>query len=280
MPIDLDEYRKNSHAVWDRISGNWDSEREFIYGATGAVSERMVELLEPKPGDTVLDLAAGTGDTGYLAAKRIGPEGRLISTDFVPGMVDAARGVSAELGLENVEHRVLDAEHMDLEDSSVDGVLCRFGYMLMADPGRALAETRRVLREGGRLSFAVWGPPDSNQWAFIPGFALVRRGHLPPPEPGAPAIFAMADPERIRELVTGAGFADPRIEQVAVSWPYEDADKHWELTLKLAGPLAEAIDALDEAEREAIRLEVRSQIEPLIAAEGGVKGLTHVVTAT
>ena len=99
---------------------------------------------------------------------------------------------------------------MDLDDSSVDGVICRFGYMLMADPAAALAETRRVLRDGGRLSFAVWGAPDQNLWAAIPGMTMVERGQLPPPEPGAPGIFAMGDPGRISELVTGAGFAEPR----------------------------------------------------------------------
>ena len=75
-------------------------------------------------------------------------------------MVDAARRRGAELGLENVDYRVLDAERMDLPDASVDGVLCRYGYMLMADPAAALAETRRVLKPGGRLSFAVVGAPE------------------------------------------------------------------------------------------------------------------------
>jgi len=277
VPIDLDEYRESSHEVWERIATNWEGERKFIHSATAPVNERMIERLDPKPGDTVLDLAAGTGDTGFMAAAMIGDEGRLISTDFATAMVDAARDVGAELGLENVEHRVLDAERMDLDDSSIDRVLCRFGYMLMADPAAALGETRRVLRDGGRLCFAVWTTPDQNPWAFVPGLALVERGHIPPPEPGAPGIFAMGDSGRVRELVTGAGFADPEIEQVEIAWPYEDPDEHWTLTRKLAGPLADAIDGLDEEEREAVRVDVRSRIEPLLA-DGPVAGRVHVVT--
>jgi SAM-dependent methyltransferase len=276
VPNDLDEYRKTSHETWERIAGNWDREREFIHSATAPVNERMVERLDPKPGDTVLDLAAGTGDTGFLAAAVIGDDGKLISTDFAAGMVDAARGVSAQLGLANVEHRVLDAERMDLDDSSIDRVLCRFGYMLMADPAAALAETRRVLRDDGRLVFGVWTGPEENQWAFIPGLVLVERGHIPPPEPEQPGIFAMGDPERIRKLVTGAGFAEPEIEQVEIAWPYETADDHWSFTRKLAGPLANAIDELDEDERESVRADVRSRIEPLMA-EGSVAGRVHVV---
>jgi SAM-dependent methyltransferase len=110
----------------------------------------------------------------------------VISTDFAPEMVDVARRQSEARGLTNVEHRVLDAERMDLDDDSVDGVVCRWGYMLMADPAAALRETRRVLRDGGRLAFAVWGAPDRNPWVAVPGMTLVQRGHMPPPEPGAP----------------------------------------------------------------------------------------------
>jgi hypothetical protein len=108
---------------------------------------------------------------------------------------------------------------MNLDDSSVDGVLCRFGYMVMGDP------------------------------------------------------------ERIRALVTGAGFAEPEIEQVETAWPYADADQHWSLTRKLSGSLADAIEELGEDEREAARADVRSRIEPLIA-DGPVRGRVHVVTTT
>ena len=279
--MDLDEYRRDSLANWDRISANWADEREYIWGATGVVGRALVERLDPQPGQTVLDLAAGTGDTGYEAAARLGDDGRLISTDFAPAMVEAAQAVSRERGIANVEHRVLDAENMDLDDDSVDGVLCRWGYMLMADPARALAETRRVLRDGGRLSLAAWGPPERNQWAFVPGFAMVEAGHLDPPEPGTPGIFALADPERIRALVTEAGFADPEIEDVEVDWQYPDPDFHWDMTMKLAGPLAEALGKLPEDERERIRGVVRERMGELLEGDpSAVHGHTWVVATS
>ncbi len=275
--MDLDEYRKTSLENWERIAPNWESERDFVMSSTGVVSERLVERLDPQPGNTVLDIAAGTGDTGFMAAERIGEDGRLVSTDFAPAMVAAARRNGEAQGLDNVEHRVLDAENMDLDDDSFDRVVARWGYMLMADPAAALAETRRVLRDDGRLSFAVWAGPEQNLWASIPAMVLVERGLIPPPEPGAPGIFAMGDPDRIRELVTGAGFGEPDIEQVEVEWRYDEVDAHWKFTLKLAGPLADVISRLDDDERESIRTEVRSKIEPLMQS-GEVSGITHVVT--
>ena len=276
--MDLDRYREDSLDAWDRFSGNWDEEHDFLWEHTRPVSERLVERLDPRPGDTVLELAAGTGDTGFLVGERVGDQGRVISTDFAPGMVEVARRRGGELGLANVEFRVLDAERMDLDDSSVDGVVARFGYMLMADPGAALAETGRVLGERGRVSFAVWAGPDQNLWAAVPGIALMERGHLPAPEPGAPGIFALADPDRIRELVTGAGFGEPSIEQVPVDWGYGDSAEHWEKTLKLAAPIAEAVNGLAPEQRDEVRTAVAGRIDELLAGPG-VNGVAHVVVA-
>jgi ubiquinone/menaquinone biosynthesis C-methylase UbiE len=277
--VDLEEYRERSLDSWERFSGNWDEQRAFMAEKTGGVRERMVERLDPQPGETILELASGPGETGFAIAERLGAEGRLIMTDFAPGMVDAARRHGEELGVSNVEYRVLDAERMDLDDDSVDGVDCRFGYMLMADPAKALAETRRVLRDGGRLVFAVWGVPQENLWAAIPGMTMVELGHMPAPEPQAPGIFAMGDPERINALVTGAGFGEHQIEQVEVHWGYTDPDEHWEKTLKLAAPIADAYASLEPEAREQVHAKVTERVAERIEGDG-LRGLVHVVVAT
>jgi ubiquinone/menaquinone biosynthesis C-methylase UbiE len=106
----------------------------------------MVTALALRPGDTVLELAAGAGDTGFAAAAIVGETGRLISTDFSPAMVDVARRRGTALGVKKLEYTVINAEHLELGADSVDGVLCRFAYMLMADPAAVLSEARRVLR--------------------------------------------------------------------------------------------------------------------------------------
>ncbi len=117
----------------------------------------------------MLELAAGPGDTGFIAAERLGPNGLLLSTDVAPEMVAAARRRAAELGIENVEFRVEDASAIDLADASVDGVLCRFGVMLVPDPERALGEIARVLRPEGRVALAVWASSDANDWMTAAG---------------------------------------------------------------------------------------------------------------
>jgi SAM-dependent methyltransferase len=265
--LDLRQYREQSHATWGEVAAGWQRQRSYMWEVTHPVGDWMVEKLDPKPGQTILELAAGVGDTGLAAAAKMG-EGRLISTDFSEEMVAAARERSRELGLENVEHRVMDAEKMDLESDSVDGVLCRWAFMLMADPEAAFAEARRVLRQGGRLCFAVWAGPERNPWASIPGVTLVERGHLPPPEPGAPGIFSMSEPDRIRGLVEGAGFGPPTIEEVPIAFPFETFDRYWRYITELAGAMAVAIRKLDEEEKRAVRGLIEERIGAFRGGDG------------
>jgi ubiquinone/menaquinone biosynthesis C-methylase UbiE len=260
MGIDLDAYREQSLETWGQMASGGEDRREWLLGITGQVNDWLVENADPQPGQTILDIAAGPGDQGFQVAERVGPEGRVISTDFAAEMVDLARRSGESRGLTNVEYRVLDAERMDLAEDSVDGVVCRWGYMLMADPAAALKETRRVLRDGGPLAFAVWATPERNPWAAVPGMTLVQRGHMPPPEPGAPGIFAMGEPGRIRELVTGAGFGEPELEEIAFEFRYADFDDLWDALVRLAGPLARAVKALTEEERQATRSAIMQNV--------------------
>jgi SAM-dependent methyltransferase len=250
---DLEEYRQTSLESWAEMASGWEDRREWLMGITGLVNDWLVRKADPQPGQTYLDVAGGTGDLSFLVAERVGDSGKVIYTDFAPEMVDVARRQGEARGAGNVEYRVVDAERMDLDDDSVDGVVCRFGYMLMADPAAALGHTRRVLRDGGPLACAVWATPDRNPWAAVPGMTMVQRGHLPPPEPGAPGIFAMGVPERIHELVTDAGFGKPEIEEIAFDFHYADADDLWDALVRLAGPLARSVNALPDGERQATR---------------------------
>jgi ubiquinone/menaquinone biosynthesis C-methylase UbiE len=262
MDIDRNAYREQSLETWGEMASGWEARHDWMVEVTGLVNDWIVEAAEPQPGQVFLDLAAGTGDLGFQVAERVGPEGRVISSDFAPEMVDVARRFGQARGLTNVEHRVLDAERMELVDDSVDSVVCRFGYMLMADPAAALKETRRVLRAGGALTFAVWSTPDRNPWAAVPGMTLVQRGHMPPPEPGAPGIFAMGEPDRIQELIAASGFTRPEPEEIAFDFQYQDFDDLWDALVRLAGPLARAVNALPEDERRATREAITLNIEP------------------
>jgi SAM-dependent methyltransferase len=264
----IDEYRYNVLAIAEAIAPGWERRRAFIEQATAPLQEWMIETLAPRPGDTVLEVAAGAGDVGFAAAERFAAEGRLISTDISPAMLEVARRRGAELGLRNVDYAVMDGERIELEDDSVDGILCRFGYMLMPDPQLALTEARRVLRTGGRVVLAVWGPPARNAFFSVIGAALVRHGHLPPPNPAEPGIFALADHSRVRALLEGAGLADTRLADVDVIFSVAGIDEYLAIIADTAGPLGLALRALDGDERSRIADGLRESLAPFAVTTG------------
>jgi ubiquinone/menaquinone biosynthesis C-methylase UbiE len=261
----IEQQRRENYEIAKAIAPGWERWRARIEEATTPVREWMLKQLAPRPGDTVLELAAGAGDTGFEAAAIVGERGRLISTDFSPAMMDVARRRGAELGLGNVDHRLMDAERIELDGNSVDGVLCRFGYMLMPDPAAALAETRRVLRPGRRLALAVWGAPERNPWASIGFGLLIERGHMPAPEPGAPSPFAMASEEQTRALLEDAGFTAVHTQEVPVRFAFRDIDDYTTYATDTGGPAALVLRRLPEGEREALKTQLGAAFAPFDA---------------
>ena len=265
---DLDAYRGMNYEIAEAIAPTWERRRANIEEISTPMREWMVRELAPREGDTVLELAAGAGDTGFEAAAGIGEHGLLLSTDFSPTMLEAARRRGAELGVENVEYRVIDAERIELDDDSVDGVLCRLGYMLMADPAAALAETRRVLRPGGRLTLAVWGPPERNPFFTAVVMALVQAGHLEPPDPEGPGLFSLANEERTKALLEGAGFEEVRTEEVAVRFAIPSIDDYLAVIADTAGSIGLAVRELSDAARDAVKVQAEATLEPFAATDG------------
>jgi SAM-dependent methyltransferase len=247
-----DRARQEIYEIAEAIAPSWERRRPEVEAASARVREWMVRELAPRAGDTVLELAAGVGETGFDVAEAVGERGRLLSTDFAPSMVEAARRRGAERGVTNVEYRVLDAERIDLGAGSVDGVLCRFGYMLMPDPAAAFAETRRVLRPGGRLALAVWGAMERNPFFTVAGMGLVEHGHLPPPEPDGPSPFSLADAGRVTALLERAGFSTVRTEDVPVCFETPGIEEYLSLTADTAGPIGLAVQRLSPRDREAL----------------------------
>jgi SAM-dependent methyltransferase len=267
---ELERHRRIVYEIAQALAPGWERQRQRIEEAVAPVRNWIVTELVMRPGDTVLELAAGAGDTGFEAAAIVGRGGRLISTDFSPEMVEVARRRGAARRLENVDYRVMDAEHIELEADSVDGVLCRFGYMLMADPAAALSETRRVLRPGRRLALSVWGAPERNPWVTILAGILVDRGHMPPPEPSDPHPFCLASVERTRALLADAGFSSVRTEELSVRFAYRDVDDFVSVAADTAGPMAMVIRGLSPGERETIMRQIREAFAGFVA-DGGYR---------
>lgn len=232
--------------AWARIA------EEEETGASARATEWMLEGAGFEPGERVLEIACGAGRVGLQAAPLVGPEGSVLCTDLSAEMVAAVKRRVERLGLENVETAVLDAQDLDLEDGSFDVVLCRFGYMLMPEPGRALAESRRVLRPGGRMVMAVWGPAEDNPWLTEIFDAAMERLGAPPPPPGTPGPFALGDAAALEGMIEEACLENIEVVRVDAEQPFDSAEDWWRHTQEVSGPLAAMIQALPAEDAEAI----------------------------
>jgi ubiquinone/menaquinone biosynthesis C-methylase UbiE len=247
--------------LWEELAPRWERGRELLWVSTRPVSEWLVDRLDPHAGETILDLAAGTGETGFLAAPLLGSDGRLITSDLSPNMLEAARRVAPVFGVTNADFRILDADRIDLPDASVDGVLSRFSYVLKGDPPPALREVRRVLRAGGRFAFAVWAERERNRWMTVPAEVMLERGHISPQSEADLLLSAKRNPATIRRLLEEAGFGAAEVEEMPVAYRFANAEELWFFVSELRGPVALALGTLAEEERAAVRAEIERRAD-------------------
>jgi ubiquinone/menaquinone biosynthesis C-methylase UbiE len=268
---DADEQRAEMLDHWEQASSAWGRRANRVRDWGMPVSTWLIEQLSLQPGHRVLELAAGPGDTGFLAAELIAPGGTLISSDATEGMLEVARRRAGELGIRNVEFKQLQIEWIDLETATVDAIVCRWAYMLTLDPAAGMREARRVLAPGGRFALAVWDTADENPWSTIPTDAIVEGGYMDAPNRNAaPGMFSLADHERLQEMLEEAGFVDVLVEPIDMTREYEGFDEFWEETLELSPFLGSTLERLTLDQRNDVTRRARSLAEPFTDGAGRV----------
>lgn len=253
-----DDLRVRSRERWERSAPVWERDRAWFQAAVAPVSHAMIEALNPQPGHVVLEAAAGLGDTGLLVAELVHPGGKVILSDGAESMVEAAKRHAAERGIVNVEVTPMELEWLDMGAASVDGILVRFGYMLVPDPESALRDARRVLRPGGRISLAVWDRVEDNPWLGVGTKILADRGLAEPwsPDNAEPGPFSLADREVLDELLGSTGFVLPEIHRVDVAFRSESARAAREHFLAFSDRASAALAGVPAEERAAVHAEI------------------------
>ena len=237
---------------WSAVAEAWETNVDFVESHTVAATRAWVEAAAVRPGDRVLELAAGPGTTAGEWSRLVGPAGRVVISDVAPGMVAVARRRNA--ALDNVDVDVLDAACIDRPDDSFDAVVSRMGLMFTPDPAVAFREIRRVLAEGGRFSALTWAGMAHNPWMTCVGMAAMVNGLVaggPPDGPGG--IFSLGDPDRLASLADDAALVDVTVREIPVSFHSDSIDTHVQRVSSLAGPLAAAFTAATPQQLEAVR---------------------------
>jgi SAM-dependent methyltransferase len=265
---------------WSAVAPAWDAHRRRTQGSTSPVADALVTALALRPGDRVLELAAGTGDLAHRLAEQVGPDGTVLATDAAAGMVSLAAATLADLP--QASTALVDAAATGLEAEAFDAVVCSMGLMFVPQPEQALRECRRVLAPGGRLAAAVWAGPQHNPWVVSVGMAAMMGGLVaggPPTAPGE--LFSLADPDTLRSLALDAGLRDVTVEEVPVPFDFASADEHFTVVSSLAGPLAALLAAATPEQLTAVRATAAELVAPHRDADGALHltGLALVLTA-
>jgi SAM-dependent methyltransferase len=236
--------------------------------AYAAATDLLFEWADLQPGQRVLDIAAGTGETSVLAAQKVGPSGYVLATDISASMIAVAAEEAQKSGLANLEARTMDARTLDLPDDSFDAVISRMGIMLMPRREEALAEMRRVLKPGGKLVVVVWGTGERNLGSYVPQSIARRHAKLPPPAPDAPGMFALGGEGALEKTLTDAGFNSVRVRAVPAPRRFPNAAEMMRFYTGGTPMMHDSLSVLDEAGKAAALAEIEDTMRQFEGPDG------------
>jgi SAM-dependent methyltransferase len=230
---------------WNEAAGEtWATREEALDQAIAPISDRALVLASAQLGENVIDIGCGCGATTVELARRVGSKGTVLGVDVSRPMLERALARTKACGLPNASFLLADAQTAELKREEFDLLFSRFGVMFFADPTAAFANLRQALRPGGRLTFVCWQPIQRNPWMLVPALAIARHVPLSPPDPNAPGPFALADPERVSRILSGAHFDEVMIEGVEMSLAMGGGDPERAVDFALEiGPGAAALRA-------------------------------------
>lgn len=265
-------------AYWNDSAGRKWAELQVQLDLTLApLGLAAIERAGLKPGEQVVDLGCGTGDTSLELAARVGPAGSVLGLDISQPMLEVARSRGA--GQPNLQF--LEADAANWQPAHQASLLfSRFGVMFFPEPHAAFAHLRQVLPTS-RLVFVCWRAPGANPWLDSPRIAAEGLLTVPPTVPRAPGPFAFAESQYVRELLEGAGWRNVGIEPderpiTIAGGELEDAVRFG----SKIGPAASALAGADAATRAAFRDRLREIMTGYLS--GGLVQMpaaTWIVTA-
>jgi SAM-dependent methyltransferase len=272
------QFKETTREQWEQVAEAWHRWGPTLQDWLGPVTETMLELTHIGPGDRVLDVAAGAGEPALSAAARVGPTGYVLATDLSTNLLDFAAQSARERGLgpTQFETRVMDGEHLVLDDAAFDVALSRLGLVYFPDRLGALTEMRRVLKPGGRAAIASFTTPETNRFFSIPIGIIRRRAQLPPPAAGLPGPFSLGRQEVMEETLRNAGFGDIQTRAIHTFLRLSSAAECVRFERESFGALQQMLVGLAEAEREAAWDEIEHELRQF-QGQAGFEAPTQLI---
>lgn len=265
---------------WNELGGlTWAELSPLLDRQIEPVGQAAIAALAPEPGERLLDVGCGCGQTALELGRRVGPSGEVLGLDISRPMLEVARRRAEAAGAANVTFVEGDAQTWPAPGARFDGVFSRFGVMFFSDPVAAFGNLRTALRPGGRMAFACWRRPEENPLMTTP--ARAAAAHLPPAppaDPDAPGPFAFADPAKIRRILEAAGFADLEVAACDTDIGGNTLEDSLTLALRI-GPLGARLRESPELRPKVLEDVRRALSEHMRDGRVWMKGAVWIVTA-
>lgn len=260
MNKEIEAIREEQKASWNRFASGWKKWDPVTMEFLQPMKEAIINYLQPKDGQKILDIAAGTGEPALSIAAGI-KNGVVTITDISEEMLEIAREKATAKGITNIETKICDAADLPFKDGSFDAVSCRFGFMFFPDMQLAANEIYRVLKPDGRFATTVWNVPEKNFWVTAIMGTIMRLMEIPPPPPEVPGMFRCCKPGRMRDLLEKAGFRNIEEREILSTLQTKSAEEYWEMMTEIGSSVVAALSQADDTMQSNIKKEVFRLIE-------------------
>ena len=244
---------------WDKASGYYEA---YWQKQLFPAQQKLLQLANIKSGDTIIDIACGTGLVSFPAAEQAGNDGFVMANDISDKMVETGTAIAKERNVSNISFQRMDAEQLEVEDHSYDIALCALGLMYFPDPLKAIKEMRRVLKPGGHAVVAVWGQRKNCGWAEV--FGIVDRRVA---SEVCPMFYHLGNEGTLQQYMNAGGFKDLSIERINTVLEYSSGDEACGAAF-LGGPVALAYNKFSGEVKKEVYIEYIDSIKSYRKGDG------------
>ena len=272
------KYKNTTREQWQTAAEAWYRWSPTLHQWLGKATDKMLEMAGISKGHRVLDIAAGAGEQSITTAKMVGAGGYVLATDISSNILEFAKQMAQQAGMNNIEIKVMDGENLTVEDETFDAVISRVGLIYFPDQQKALKEMLRVLKPGGKVAAIVYSTPEKNKFFSVPVSIIRNRAKLPPPLPGQPGPFSLGAEGIIEKAFSQAGFKNVRSELVPSPLQLSSAKECVRFEKESFGALHQMMNSLPDPEKESVWEEIEKELQKF-ETETGFTGPCEMVVA-
>lgn len=272
------KYKNTTRDQWQAAAEAWYRWSPTLNQWLGKATDKMLEMAGISSGHRVLDIAAGAGEQSITTAKKVGTSGYVLATDISSNILEYAKQMAQQAGLNNIETKVMDGENLAVEEETFDAVISRVGLIYFPDQQKALKEMLRVLKPGGKVAAIVYSTPEKNKFFSVPVSIIRNRAKLPPPLPGQPGPFSLGAEGIIEKVFSQAGFKNVKSELVDSPLLLPSAKECVRFEKESFGALHQMMSSLSDSEKVSVWEEIERELQKF-ESENSFVGPCEMVVA-